>query len=160
MPLAKFESFGVLGDEGLEIVVGEAEIPLEGLEPLEGEAAGLGHHEEAGEAVGGSAGAGEVDGALKGVEEEGGVGEAEAGKVRVAGVGELVEEGGVAAEEAEDGYGEAEEALLRGEDAGREVAVAAPLDGVLEQAGGLEVRLGVDDVVQTSVLHPLQPDSH
>lgn len=100
-----------------------------------------------------------MGGALEGVEEEGGVGEAEAGEVGVAGVGGLVEEGGVAAEEAEDGDREAEGSLLRREDAGREVAVAAPLDGVLEQAGGLEVRLGVDDVVQSSVLHPLQPDS-
>lgn len=43
-----------------------------------------------------------MGGALEGVEEEGGVGEAEAGEVRVAGVGGLVEEGGVAAEKAED----------------------------------------------------------
>lgn len=101
-----------------------------------------------------------VEGEFLGVEEECGVGEAEAGEGGPARVGELVEEGGVAAEEAEDGDGQAEKFLpvgdgLRGEEAG-----GGAVHGVLKEARRLQIGFLVDDVVQASVLDPFQTHFH
>lgn len=73
-------------------------------------------------------------------------------------MGEFVEESGVPAKEAEDGDGEAEELLLIGEESGGEESMGAAMNGIFEEAGGFEIGLCVDDVVEASVLHPFETD--
>lgn len=71
---------------------------------------------------------------------------------------EFLEKSWVPAEEAEDGDGEAEELLPVGEGLGGEEAGGGALDCVLEEAGGFEVSLGFDDVVDASVFDPFEAD--
>lgn len=60
---------------------------------------------------------------------------------------EFVKESRVPAHEAENGDGEAEKLLPIGEGLHGEEASWGSLDGVLEERGGFEIGLGVDDVV-------------
>jgi hypothetical protein len=73
-------------------------------------------------------------------------------------VREFVKESGVPAQEAENWDGEAEKLLPIGDGLGSEKTSWGALDSVLEEAGGLEIGLGVDDVVQASVLDPFETD--
>lgn len=142
-------------------VRGKAKIVAEWKDGGEGESAGASHHQEASKAVGGVLREGGLESfAFAAVEEEGSGGERESREGRETGVRELAEEGGVAAEEAEDGDSEAEVFLEPGERAGGEEAGRGGGDGVLEEAGGLDVGVAVDDVVETTVLDPLEPNLH
>ena len=69
-----------------------------------------------------------------------------------------MKESGVPAQEAENGDGEAEKLLPIGDGLGSEKTSWGALDSVLEEAGGLEIGLGVNDVVQASVLDPFETD--
>lgn len=62
-------------------------------------------------------------------------------------VGELVEEGGVAAEEAEDGNGEAEKFLPVGDGFGGEKRCGGAFDSVFEKRSGFQIGFFVDDVI-------------
>lgn len=71
---------------------------------------------------------------------------------------EFMKECRIPAQESEDGDGEAERLLPLGDRLGGQEPGGGPLDGVLEEAGGLEVGLGVDHVVEAPVLDPLEAD--
>jgi hypothetical protein len=73
-------------------------------------------------------------------------------------VREFVKESWVPAQEAENGDGEAKKLLPIGDGLGSEETGWGALDSVLEEACGLEISLGVDDVVQASVLDPFETD--
>lgn len=141
---------------GVGEVGGEAEVVAEGVDGGEREGSGAGHHEEAGEAIGGVDRGG--GGGFLAVEEEGGGGEREGWEGGKARVGGRKEEGGVAAEEAEDWDCEAEGFLERREVAGREKGGGAAFNGVFEEDGGFDGGVAVDDVVKTAVFHPFETD--
>lgn len=69
-----------------------------------------------------------------------------------------MKESGVPAQEAENGDGEAEKLLPIGEGLFSEETGWGALDSVLEEAGGLEIGLNVDNVVQASILDPFKTD--
>ena len=121
---------------------------------------GFHHHENLAEPLDGVVFVVVVDGLFEGVQELCGVGEAEAGEGGPARVGELVEERGVAAEEAEDRDSEAEKLLPVGDGLRRQEAGGGALHSVLEKGSGFQIGFFVDDVVEASVLHPLQPHLH
>lgn len=67
-----------------------------------------------------------------------------------------MEECGVPAQEPENGDGEAQKLLPISDGLGSEETGWGALDSIFQKAGGLEIGLGINDVVQASVLDPFE----
>lgn len=72
----------------------------------------------------------------------------------------LLEESWVPADEAERWDGEAQKLVPIGDGLGGDEARGGATDGVFEEVSGFEIGVGVDGVVEGSVLHPFQANFH